>query len=144
MSKNTNTKELFVKRNKNNMVTIGFRGSDRVQIFPGLNRITDEKILKLIDDAEVNKTWLAFINNGTHEIVSGKTPSSKSTTSVFTAMASDNAIDMVKNTYSIPALEKMYSDEESKKSRKSVLTAIQAQIEEMKTPDTKEKANTEN
>lgn len=49
-------------------------------------------------------------------------------------MVSDDALKIIKETYSIPALERMYSEEEHQKSRSSVLKAILAQIEDIKKP----------
>lgn len=133
--------ELWVKREKSNFVTIGFKGEISVKVYPGLNRIKDPVILAAIENDEINANWKVFIEKGTHKLVSGNQQKSKSKTSVFTAMANDDSISMIKETYSIPALEQLYSDEQTKKARPGVLNAIQDQIKEVKTPDTQEKAN---
>jgi len=133
--------EIWVKRNKANFVTIGFKGEISVRINPGLTCVKDQDVLKCIADPKLNINWKAFITNKVHELVSGKEAKSKKETTVFTAMTADDAIKMVKETYSIPALEQLASEEQSSKSRKSVLSAIDDQVTEMKTADTKEQAN---
>ncbi len=138
-------KEIWVKRNKLNLVTINFKNEMKLMVFPGITRITEEShpgIIACIEDGAKNKAgiaqnhaWVAFLENKTHELVTGKASGSKKKTSVFTAMDPDGALAIIKETYSIPALEQMANDESHKKARQSVLDAIGAQIEYMKDPD---------
>lgn len=134
-------KEIWVKRNKENFVTICFIGELKIRVNPGVNRIKDPDILACIADEKLNMGWKAFLSNRTHELISGREEKSQEATTVFTAMAPDNALDLIKETYSVPALEIMYADEESKKARPIILNALLGQIQKMKTPDTKEQAN---
>ena len=127
--------EINVKRKRNNFVTIGFRGGISVRIDPGNTRIKDQEVLKCIADKKLNISWLAFIKNGVHEIVSGKEEKTDKDTGVFTAMNADDAIALVRETFSIPALELMSGDEASKKNRKTVLASIDDQIKEIKEDD---------
>lgn len=106
-----------------------------LRIFPGLTRITDPAIIALISDKKMGHGWDALLKTGVHKLVEAPKEKGKGTTTIFTAMKAADAINLVHETYSIPELESMYADEESKKSRKNVLSSIEAQIEEMRTPD---------
>lgn len=132
--------EIWVKRNKKNLLTLCFIGDKKVQIYPGINRIDDPEIIECIHNPKCNKWWNALLDAKVHELVSGKEENGDKSTTVFTAMGANDSIDLIKNTFSIPQLEAMHADESSKKGRSTVLAAIMAQIEDIRSPSTPEES----
>ena len=139
----TNYEEVVVRRNMLNLYTMPFTRNGIVyslRIQPGVNRITDPDIIECINDPKSNKMWYEFLKptkkfpHGVHEIITGL-PKGTQQNIVFTAMDVNTCKQIVSETYSIPALEQMYADEEKKKSRKTVLTAITNQIDSQKSDD---------
>lgn len=130
-------KEVIVKRNKLNLYTMHFTKNGVIQklrILPGINRITDQEIVKCIEDKDCNKAWVAMLESGVHEIVTGISKGTKRE-KAFTAMDVSTCKKIVAETFSIPELELMYADEEKHKQRKVVLDAIMAQIDVMKSEE---------
>ena len=129
------TEELLLRRKKNNILTM----DKDIRIFPGINRFTDPDIIKRLKNEDA---YQRLIDNEVHEEVTKKSMNKEeSTTSVFTDMAVQHAKKVIENTFSIPALEKMYIDEQTQKDRKSVLTAIKDQIKELKPSSENKKKN---
>lgn len=127
-------KELLVKRSKLNLLTLPLCHKVAAQFFPGVNRITDPEVIQYLHDKKYNHGWLAQLESGALEILSGpaeKEPEVK--TFVFTAMNASQAIEVVRGTFSIAALEKMSIDEQSSKDRKTVQDAIKDQIKTVET-----------
>lgn len=124
-------KELILKRNKLNLLTIGSNIGDHVRVFPGVNRYTKKEDIETII---TNPQHKRFLDSKVHEILSDVPEDKGTDTDVFTSMNVEEAKDVIVNTYSIAALEQMRADETNKKNRSSVLNAIEAQIDRVKNP----------
>lgn len=61
--------EIMIKRDRPNICTIGFVGDLKVTIYPGITRIDNQEILKLIANKKHSRTWEDLIESGVHKIV---------------------------------------------------------------------------
>lgn len=143
-SKKEDYEEVVIRRDMKNLTRIPFTRNGivrTVMIQPGINRITDEEIIKCINDDKCNGVWKDFLKktkrfpNGCHQIITGSVPKGSKQTTVFTAMSVEDCKTVINETYSIEQLEQMYADEEKKKGRKTVLKSILDQIDAQKADD---------
>jgi len=118
---------MLIKRTKVNIFRIG-----NIRIYPGVTEITDEEQIQILTN---HPSWQPMIDNGTHIIIekesSGK---SEEPTADIAEMKANDAIAVIRETLAIPILENMYNREMDDKGRKSVLSAITDQIEEIRKP----------
>lgn len=129
-------KEMLIKRHKVNILTLCLKGDKKLMLFPNVNRVTDPEIIELLHNDKYNHGWKAQLENKACELLSGKEEGAPTkNTTVFTAMTAEQAIKLVRETLSIPALEQMSIDEQGKKDRKTVQDAIADQIKFIKSED---------
>ncbi len=137
-NKKEELKEIWVHRSKPNLVTLALAEDLNLRIFPGNTRISNQEILQALATPKVNHGWLSLLESGAIKIInSNKEDSSEDQTSIkpFTSMSASKAIKLIQGLYSIPELEQMMSEEQSKSCRDSVLQAIKDQIKQLKDSD---------
>lgn len=124
---------MLLKRTLPNILRIKGDGGLSVRINPGMNDVTKPEHLKLLEKSALHNE---LVEKGLHVIV--KTPSGKadvpgeSAAGSITEMNAKSAVAVIKETLSIPTLEEMQEQEEAGDGRKTVLKAIDKQIEEMR------------
>jgi len=119
---------MLLRRNKTNILRI-----EGIIIGAGLNDISEEKaeILKK------NPVFQSLLDNGVHQIVEkpalSKNPEEKpSKTSDITEMKVSDAVPVIQGILSIQQLEDMKNREMAASARKTVLSAIDDQIADIK------------
>lgn len=134
----TELQEIWVHRKKANLVTICFAEQVDLRIFPGNTRISDPVILQAIQNPKLNHGWLALLKTGAIKILNS-TSEDKSAAQPkavpFSSMNAKDAIELIRGLYSVAELEQMLSEEQSKRSRGSVVQAIEDQIKQLKDGD---------
>lgn len=123
--------ELILKRKKKNPFTFAGQNGSKVLVYPGVNRYTVKKDIEVI---LTHHAYPALIESGTHEEMAEIPKKPGNNTNVFTAMSAEKAINLVKETMSIAALEQMQSDEAAHKNRKTVIGVIEDQIKLLEDP----------
>lgn len=126
---------IIVRRNRANILRIGPH-----PIFPGLNEIKDEAVLKELASDPV---WKDLLDSGVHEIIQKPVEDQKDggtkLTADITLMSQKDALAIVEGCHIVPQLSDMIEAEGKAKNRPKVIKALQDKIEDMtKLPEKKE------
>lgn len=123
---------LVVNRKKSNIYRLGIAGSQRVVFYPGHNVFDDPETIERMQKKEAFKD---LIKQGVHEIIETVSENTISPPTDITEMSNSDAKALIKKVLTVMGLESMFHQEEGKKARKGVLTAIQDKIKEVKSSD---------
>lgn len=101
-----------------------------VRLVPGVNKLLSFQE-KQFEEALNHKLNQHLVDSGEIVIVKGEKEEKAASLSVLNA---EKAIDLVKDSFSLETIEGFLKEEEEGKKRKTVLGAIQEQIEDIKNP----------
>lgn len=101
-----------------------------VRLVPGVNKLLAFQDKKF-EEALEHKLNKHLVDTGEIVIVQG---AKKEKADSISALNAENAIDLAKDTFSLETLEEFSKEEEAGKKRKTVLEAIQEQVEAIKNP----------
>lgn len=121
---------LLVKRNKPNLFRI-----ENVTFVPGITELKNKEDIELV---RKHKTYNELLKSGVMTELSEKPidevgEQGNDLTGDIAEMHAKVAVPIIQETFSVVTLEDMYTREQGKRGRKSVLNAIKDQITEMRT-----------
>lgn len=125
---------LVVNRKKANIYRLGLVGAQRVVFYPGMNVFNDKKQIEAL---KAHDSFKDLISTGVHEIVNTISEGEIEQPKDISDMSMEKAKILISKVLTITGLESMFHQEEAKKARKGVLSAITDKISELKSPDLK-------